>query len=323
MKFMRLLACLLLLSWTLQAQSSSSFRVDATYVRVPVTVLDSDGRTLANLSREHFRLLDEGQPRAIENFLLDQTAIHVVLLLDSSASVRQELQEIRQAALRFARAFDSGDRIAVISFSNQIEVLQDWTNDPKKLKNSLKNLDVGYRTALYDALLETAREKLTRVAGRKAIILLTDGLDNHSSASFSDVVNSLIDSDISLYIVSRTRLAQAQLHGSDRVAFLNRIMKNVLDEEKDFVDIYFRKKETSLSHLARSTGGRAFFPERLGDLTKSYDQVARELKNQYLLTFRPPAHSSTSLRTIRVVCTRKLAKIYHRSRYRWRAPAGP
>ncbi|MDA2937143.1 VWA domain-containing protein [Acidobacteria bacterium AH-259-A15] len=318
---MKRLASLLLSSSFLLAQNPPSFKVEATYVKVPVTVFDSNGRVLSDLTREQFRLLDEGEPRTIENFVLDKTSVHVLLLLDVSGSVQQELDEIREAALRFARSFGKEDRIAVISFADEMEVLQDWTNNLRQLRKSLKDLRPGYRTALYDVLLATAREKLARVPGKKVVILLTDGLDNESQATFDDVIDPLIESNISLYIVSRTRLVQPQIQKSERVDFLNQVMKNVLHEEKDFVDIYFREKETSMSYVAEATGGRAFFPKKLEDLKDSYLQLATELKHQYILTFRPPGASDKQFRAIQVICTRLVGKIYHRKRYSWIAPA--
>ena len=94
-------------------------------------------------------------------------------------------------------------------------------------------------------------------------------------------------------------------------------MKNVLHEEKDFIDLYFREKEISLSHLAEATGGRVFFPEKLEDLRSSYMSVAEELKSQYVLTFRPPASSEKAFRTIEVVCTQDIGRIHHRKQYHW------
>ncbi|MFB3067784.1 MAG: VWA domain-containing protein, partial [Acidobacteriota bacterium] len=285
--------------------------------KVPVSVFDTNGQILSNLTREQFILLDENEPRPIENFLLDTTSIHVMLMLDVSSSLREDLEEIQEAALQFAKAFSREDRIAIVSFSDQLELLQDWTNDIKKLRRSLKHLERGYRTALYDALITTARERLTQVPGKKVIILLTDGLDNESRSTLDDVLNLLIESDISLYIVSRTRLVRPKIEQSERVDFLNQVMKNVLDEDQDFIDLYFRAKETSLTHLAEATGGRVFFPERLEDLRSSYMRVAEELKSQYVLTFRPPASSEKTFRTITVVCTLDIGRIYHRKIYNW------
>ena len=122
--------------------------------------------------------------------------------------------------------------------------------------------------------------------------------------------------------MSRTRLVQPKVETSERVDFLNQVMKNVLREEADFIELYFREKETSLSHLAEATGGRVFFPEKLEDLRSSYMQVAEELKSQYVLTFRPPALSDKTFRTIKVICSQTVGKIYHRKKYHWTGSEG-
>ncbi len=324
---MRSCAVLLLLSssWLADSltaqQPSPTFRIKANFIKVPVTVFDNRGKLINTLTRDNFRLLDEGRERPIENFLLDQAPIHVVLLLDVSGSVQEEIKEIRQAAIRFASAFDREDRIAIISFADKVEVLQPWTNRQKRIRKSLKKLKPGYRTALWDALMQTSSRMLERASGRKVIILLTDGLDNESYANYDDVIENLVSSDISLYIVSRTRLVLPKVAESNRVQFLNRVMKQVLKEDKNFVDVYFREKETSMNHLAESTGGRVFFPERLVELRSSYGQVARELKNQYVLTFVPPSVSDKRFRRIEVVCNEETGRIFHRRQYNWQ-PTG-
>lgn len=304
----------LLLFSALQAQPA--YKIDAQYIKVPVTVLDADNQAVMGLTREDFRLFDEGEARPIKNFVLDELPIHVVFLLDSSASLKEEIQEIRYATLRFAQTFGSEDRIAVISFSDEIHLLQDWTNSYKELRGSLKKLKKGYRTALYDALLTTASEKLQSVVGKRVIILLTDGLDNESDATYANVMNELIASNIVLYIVSRTRLIQPKVEGTERVEFLNRVMKNVLGEDEDFVEIYFRLKETAMNHLAESSGGRVFYPEELKALGPTYVQIAKELKSQYILTFLPPGKSRKRFRSIQVTCSRPVGKIFHRQLYR-------
>lgn len=315
------LALFLLCCPFVMAQNHPSFRVKADFVKVPVSVFDSKGRVLSHLTEGQFVLLDEDEPRRIENFLLDSTPIHVLLLLDVSGSLREELEEIRKVALQFADSFGNEDRLAVVSFSDGLKLLQDWTSDTRELHQSLKHLERGYRTALYDALQGSVDERLAGVAGKKVIILLTDGLDNQSQARFDQVLNLLIESNTSLYIVSRTRLVQPKIEKSGRVDFLNQVMKNVLREDEDFVEAYFREKEASLSHLAEVTGGRVFFPEKLADLKDSYMEVARELKSQYVLTFRPPPSSQKKFRTIKVLCTENVGRIYHRKKYHWPTPA--
>ncbi len=311
---------LFLLTPTLPAQTPS-FHVDAEFVKVPVSVFDAKGAALTDLTQEDFELFDEGKPRPIENFLLDRAPLHVLLLLDTSGSLREELEEIRRAALRFAGAFSREDRLSIISFADEVAVLEDWTNRFRRLKRGLQKLEPGYRTALYDSLQSVISEHFSGIAGRKAIILLTDGLDNESTTAYDQLLPTLIGHDITLYIISRTRLVLPKVRNSTRVEFLNRVMKELLDEgdgsDGDFVDIYFREKETALVRLAENTGGRVLFPEYLEELRQSYVQVARELKLQYLLTFNPPAASELSFRSIRVECKRPVGRLHFRRQYFW------
>ena len=301
-------------------QQPPRFTTQADYVRVPVSVFDARGRLLLQLEREQFTLFDEEEPRQIDNFLLDESPIFVVLLLDVSGSVKDELKPITEAALGFARAFGPNDRFAAVAFSDEMVVLQEWTNDLRALRRSIRKLRPGYRTALYDALLNTSQEKLKRVSGKKAIILLTDGLDNESQSSHEDVVRHLISSSVSVYVISRTRFVHPEVAKSERVAFLNRVMNDVLQEESDFVEIYFREKESAMSQLAEVTGGRALFPKGLDELKGTYLQVARELKNQYVLTFRPALESELEFRRIQVRCSEVDATVSHRRQYHWTSP---
>lgn len=304
----------LFLGGLLQAQPA--FRVDAQYVKVPVTVLDETGRAVLGLNREDFQLFDEGTERPIRNFVLDTSPVHVAFLLDASGSVEEEQEEIKYATMRFAEHFQKGDRFSVVAFSDEIQTLQKWTDDLGDLRKSLKKLEKGYRTALYDALTTVANGTLSGVEGKRAIILLTDGLDNESRASYEKAMNTLISKDIVLYIVSRTRLIRDRVEDSDRVEFLDKVMKNVLDDDRSFVEIYFREKETSMNYLAEVNAGRVFYPEKLQALGETYLQIARELKTQYLLTFLPEVETGPEFRQIRVECNRESVRLFHRQIYR-------
>lgn len=295
-----------------------AFKVDAQYVKVPVTVLDESGHSVMGLTAEDFQLFDEEERREIANFILDRAPVNVVFLLDTSGSVKEELKEIKYATIRFAQNFGSDDRIAIAAFSDEVRTLQTWTNKIGDLRKSLRKLEQGYRTALYDALLATAHEKLARVTGKKVIILLTDGLDNESEATYEKVMTELTSLDVILYIVSRTRFVQSRVEESERVEFLDRVMKNVLDEDTSFVDVYFREKEVSMNHLAEVNAGRVFYPEKLQALGLTYVRIARELKTQYLLTFLPADGDGKTFRRIRVVCNKPVADVYHRRLYRVR-----
>jgi len=304
---------------TLSPQTAR-FRVDASFVKVPVAVCDSHGRTILGLTRHDFRVFDEGQERPIDNFVLDKTPLHVLLLLDVSGSVREELEQIKDAAVSFASAFDREDRIAAMSFADDLELVQDWTNDPRKIRKSLKKLEPGYRTALFDALLG-ARQRFRGIPGRKVIIALTDGVDNESQSGYEAVLKDLVQSDVSLYFVSRTRLVLPQIQREERVRFMNQVMKNLLKDDEDFVQVYFREKETAMEHLSESSGGRVLYPAKLEDLKGNYAEILNELKSLYLLTFQPPLQSDKRFRSIRVSCSDPVAIVRYRQQYAWFAPA--
>jgi len=301
--------------------SSPRFRVEASFVKVPVTVSDGHGRPMQDLGVRNFKIFDEGEERPIDNFVLDKNPVNVVVLLDMSGSVREEIDEIKDAAVSFAKAFDKEDRIAVMAFADKLDMLQDWTNDPGKVRKSLKKAKPGYRTALFDALQEVGRSRFRSVPGKKVIIVLTDGVDNESETAYDTVLKQFLQSDVALYIVSRTRLILPEVQREARVEFLNQVMKNVLKDDEDFVELYFREKETAMEQLSESTGGRVLYPLKLADLRDSYAQVARELKSQYLLTFRPPLQSDKRFRNIRVACSDPMAIVHHREQYAWSAPS--
>ena len=282
-------------------------------------MFDERGKLLDDLERETFSVRDDGKTTPIVNFVRDFAPVNVLLLLDSSGSLKEELEEIRDSALHFARSFTRDDRVSIIGFSDDTVVLSPWTNRIGRLRKGLRKLKGGYRTAIYDALRETIEGHLRQVQGRRVIILLTDGLDNESVTPYEEILSRLIESQITLYIVSRTRLVDDKVRDSERVSFLNQVMRNILQDNGDFVEAYFKEKETSMVNLAESTGGRVLFPEVLEDLGDTYAQVSRELKHQYLLTFLPPRFSDKKFRSIHVTCSLPQGKVYFRRQYAWLA----
>ena len=306
----------LLSSWA--SAQDASFRVAANFVKVPVSVFDPQGGLIRDLGPADFVLRDEGLETPIQNFIIDRAPVNVLLLLDTSGSLRDELDEIRKASIQFAGSFSKEDQISLISFADRVEVLQDWTNKFGRIKKSLKRLKRGYRTALYDALLQAIQDQFKSVSGRRVIILFTDGLDNESMSSYENLGPALNQADIMLYIVSRTRLVEPMVRGSARVEFMNRVMKQLLDDDGDFVDTYFQHKEAAMSNLAESTGGRVLFPRILEELEDSYREVAQELKHQYVLTFQSPLESSKFFRQISLECRREVGRIHYRTQYSWR-----
>lgn len=267
------------------SQENPSFSVSVNLVKVPISVFDHAGNLISMLRREDFRIWEDQAPQEIRSFGVDVNPVSVVLLLDISMSGKSELKKIKDAAEGFAEALGPDDRISIITFDDEIKQVLDWTDDLKKVKRALGRVRPGFRTSLYDAMFVAANEQLAGIEGRKAIILLTDCLNNESSVDFKDAAQAIVQSQASLYVVSKTAMVREQAKKEDRVIWLTGVYKRLFGSDENYIDEFFKKKEAEMSDLAESTGGRCFFPTDYGQIRGVYENVARELKSKYYLTY--------------------------------------
>ena len=284
---------LLVLSVLLAAKSPPAFQdaniptisVSVNLVKVPVSVFDYQGNLIPDLRRDNFRIWEDQAPQQIRSFGIDTNPVSVVLLLDTSMSGKTELRSIKQAAEEFADALSQEDRISIIGFDDEVHRALDWTDDMKKVRRALGKLRIGGRTALYDAMFYAANDQLKGVDGRKAIILLTDCLNNESSVSFYEASQKIVQSQASLYVVSKTAIVKEQAEHERRVLMIADMLKRLYGNDEDFIGEYFKKKENEMADLAEKTGGRCFFPTDYDRLRNVYVEVAQELKSKYYLTY--------------------------------------
>jgi Ca-activated chloride channel homolog len=269
------------------AQDSNTpiISVSVNLVKVPVSVFDSHGNLVSNLRSEDFRIWEDQAPQQIRSFGLDMNPVSVVLLLDTSMSSKNEMRSIKQAATEFADALSPEDRISIIGFDDEVYRALDWTDDMKKVRKALGKLRSGGRTALYDAMYFAAYDQLKEIDGRKAIILLTDCLNNESRTSFHNASLTIVQSQASLYVVSKTALVMEQARNERRVLMVSDMLKRLYGDSEDYIGEFFKKKETEMSELSEKTGGRCFFPTDYDRLKNIYMEVARELKSKYYLTY--------------------------------------
>lgn len=278
--------------------------VSVNLVKVPFSVFDLKGDLVSDLRKEDFRIWEDQAPQEIRSFGLDMNPVSVVLLLDTSMSGKSELKKIKAAAEEFAEALSREDRISVVAFDGEVHPVLDWTNDVKKVRKALGKLRSGLRTALYDAMYYAANEQLKGIEGRKAIILLTDCINNQSLVGFHDVSLSIVQSQASLYVASKTAIVKEQAKREKRVIMISDILKRLFGDD-DYIDEYFRNKEREMSDLSEKTGGRCFFLTDYSQLADIYDQVARELKSKYFLTYvsnqalRPDSYHGISIEYLR------------------------
>jgi Ca-activated chloride channel homolog len=291
-----------------QDPDSSSFSVSVNLVKVPISIFDNLGKMVTSLRREDFRIWEDQAPQEIRSFGVDTNPVSVVLLLDTSESEKKELKKIKEAASGFIEALSPGDRVSLITFDDEIYQLQDWTDDLKKARRALNKIRPGLRTALYDAMYVAAKDQLEGIDGRKAIILLTDCLNNQSSLDFNDAALTIVQSQASFYVVSKTVMVREQARYERRVVMLTDIYKRLFGSDENYIDEFFKKRETEMTDLAERTGGRCFFPSDYDQIKGVYEEVARELKSKFYLTYVSNQHL--------------LPNSYHRISMEYLEPAG-
>ncbi len=177
-------------------------RVDTTLVSIPVSVMDRDGKYIPNLTKDNFRVWEDGTEQKVAYFASTEKPFTVALLIDTSGSTRNKLDEIQDAAIAFVEQLRPDDRVMVVSFSDKIRTLAEATNDRNALRNAIRRTEPGSGTRLYDAVDQVINQSLNRIEGRKAIVLFTDGVDTTSKhATYESTVRDAEELDALIYPV--------------------------------------------------------------------------------------------------------------------------
>ena len=268
--------------------------VDTTEVMFPVTVRDASGRLINDLTRNDFRVYEDNAPQPLSDLALRQVPVDVILMVDASSSVANNLDDFRRAAQGFAAKLAAEDRISLIKFDDRIELLQDWTKSRFQLQRALNRIEPGMYTRFNDALLLASREQFgsPSIKSRRAVIVLSDGLDNgQGTTTLEAALQAMIKAQVTAYIVSNTEIARAEkraqldslLGGTDASVRFNQVNIDRLRLGLQALD----QSEENLAQLARATGGRLYKPHSFDALESTYAEVADELRHQYALYFTP------------------------------------
>lgn len=267
--------------------------VDTTEVMFPVTVRDDQGRLVNDLKVNDFRVYEDNRQQPLSDLALRQVPVDVVLMVDASSSVANNLDDFRRAAEGFAARLAEDDRISLIKFDDRVELLQDWTKSRFQLKRALNRIEPGMFTRFNDALMLTSREQFGPVTkSRRAAIILSDGIDSGRGATTLEAaLQALIQAQVTVYVVSNTEIARTSkraeldqlLGATGGAAQFNQLRIEDLREGLRVLD----RSEQNLAQLAAATGGRLYKPETFDKLESTYAEVADELRHQYALYFMP------------------------------------
>lgn len=233
-------------------------------VNLTVTVTDTYGRYVSGLNKSAFAIFDEKQQQEIKFFSDDDAPVSVGVIFDVSGSMGgDKIKRARDALSRFIQTSHNSDEYFLIGFNQRAQLLLDKTRDGNAVLDKLTFVATKGQTALYDACY-LGVEKVQRGAHpKRALLLISDGQDNNSRYTFSELRKLLKESDVTLYGIGI-------LSGSDAGSSLGMDGQGILDE------------------LANVSGGKAFFPRSAAEMDDIFEQIALELRHQYSIAYRPP-----------------------------------
>jgi Ca-activated chloride channel family protein len=267
-------------------------RINAAEVLLPVTVRDSAGALVAGLGRKDFRIFEDGREQPLSDLSLRQVPVDVALLVDASSSVAESFEDFRRAAEEFSGRVSPEDRFCLVKFDDRVELLLDWSQSRLQLRRALNRLTTGVFTRFNDALLLSAREQFQQNERRRALVVLSDGIDsNRGSASYDAALRALLEAQVTVYCIANTEIERARkraeldslLAGPDSSVRFNQLRIGDLREGLRVLDA----SERNLEALTRATGGRLYRPESFDALGSVYAEIADELRHQYALYYTP------------------------------------
>jgi VWFA-related protein len=271
-------------------------------VILSAAAVDKRGRPVTDLKREEMRIFEDGRPQKIEHFSPGRaTAAKVLLLLDASGSMNGELQaaSTRMAAIQILAALDPEDEAALAAFDHKYWGVVAFTKDRAKVQQAMAEIESFGSTALHDALDKAARDLASHGEGRRAVVVLTDGVDTASRALPEDVISRSQALDVPIYAVSVVSPLDdprsERFTGRDRPAVAT-------------------AGAAVLARYAELSGGAAFTVSEIGGLRAAAQRIVTELKHQYRLGYDPPP-GPPRFRRIDVRSTRKGVTVKTRRGY--------
>ena len=273
----------------------TGFKSEVSLVVLNVTALDPEGRFVSGLQPAEVAVFEDDTQQTIKDFSTETKSLMVGIAIDTSGSMIEKIQRARDAATTFVRALAPTDQAFVMSFDSAPQLLQDFTPNQELLSLAIQRTQIGGATVLYDAL-GLAIERLRDLKGvKRALVVLTDGMDYGSRTKYQDVIALAKRSEVIIYSVGLSGESIGDLalnQGANQAA-------------------------TVLKSIAEQTGGFAIFPTNLFGLEEIYRNIAATLRNQYFITYTSKNQARDGKwRRIDLACSRpSVARLLHRQGY--------
>lgn len=268
-----------------------SLRVDVPVVNVDVgVILEKTHQFVPNLQEANFRVYEDGEPQKLIHFGRTQAPITAVLLCEFASTNYNFIYDMRNAAYAFAQQLKPDDYVAVMTYDMHTQILTDFTQDKRVVMEALNELRMpGFsETDEFDALYETL-DRVTRIEGRKYIILVTSGIDTFSKITLDKILAKIKTTpNVTIFCVGTGGAAQV----------MGRARSGGMFGPKG---IDYLQGQNELNTFARMTGGQAFFPRFEAEMPEIFEQINSSIRNQYLLSYTPTnPRQDGSYRKIRV-----------------------
>jgi len=255
-------------------QDPDSVRIPINRVRLPITVLDKKGNFVPGLTKSDFFIFEDRVPHQVETFSDDigtTSPLYLAVLMDTSPSTAGKLKFEQESAMNFIQSVvrPRKDRVLFATFDHEIKLRQDFTDKLDLLDRAVFGVKkTGDQTALFDAVWQFCDEKLRSVAGRRVLVVITDGDDTYSRANIRDAIDIAQRTETTIFAIST------------KAGFLATVPGVEAGQVKD-------KGDKDLVKLAEETGGTAFFTGDMLSLERSFTKISKELRAQYLVTYKP------------------------------------
>jgi Ca-activated chloride channel family protein len=260
MKLTHLILVFLLLASVVHAQEEDTvfkLNVNVDLTEVHVTVTDAADRPIGNLQKVNFRLYEDRTEQTISVFKKEDRPVSLGLVVDNSRSIEPRKQRLDAAAVSFVRKSNSEDETFIVHFDDTARLARDFTDSIPDLQDTLAAVKPYGQTAIYDAVILALEHMEYGKHTKKALLLITDGVDNTSTHTLAEAIEAARRSGVSIYSVGLLSLAGGE------------------------------KAEDSLIRIAEASGGRAYFPATVEEATRAMERIARDLREQYTLGYFP------------------------------------
>jgi Ca-activated chloride channel family protein len=259
-------------------EGAPTFRSDAITVTVDTAVVDNKGHFIPGIPKTNFRVLEDGVPQQISGFSLGEAPMTVAMVIEFSAKFQQFYSwpwfQTLGAAYGFVGTLKPEDYIAVIAYDLRTEILCDFTNDRTQVGDAMQRLRIpGFSESnLYDALVDTA-QRMQDIDGRKAIVLISSGIDTFSKLTYDKARRALQDAGVPVYVVG---LMQAQREMADASGAMGSSTR-----------MDFLQADNQMRTFASETGGMSFFPRFDGEMPGIFQSITQALRTNYVLSYNP------------------------------------